>query len=153
MGLVKSNFSTELLAAQLAQLGERSSRKILTVMRDEAQTIARLAKENAPHKDGDLEEAIHVVEDRGGMNNRTQVTIEVDPAAVDAHGRRVAEYAAIMHEGLAPYGTGAFKLDDGSIAKDAGSGKVGGKFLERAVRSRLGPMGKKVKAIIAEEGQ
>ncbi|CAG9228860.1 hypothetical protein [Burkholderia vietnamiensis] len=153
MGLVKSNFDPELLAVRLAQLGDRSSRKILGVMRDEAETIATLAKENAPHKDGDLEGAIEVVEDRGGVNNRTQVTIQVNPAATDAHGKRVAEYAAIMHEGLAPYGTGAFQLDEGSIAKDGGSGKVGGKFMERAVRSRLGPMGKKVKAIISEESK
>ncbi|MEZ2310749.1 HK97 gp10 family phage protein [Paraburkholderia sp. RCC_158] len=150
MGLVKSNFSPELLAIRLNQLGERSSRQILAVMREEADNIVELAKENAPHKDGDLEDAIHAVEDRGGINNRTQITVQVDPAAIDIHGKPVSEYAVIMHEALAPYGTGGYKLDEGSIAKDGGSGKVGGKYMERAMRSRVGEMGKKVKQIVKD---
>lgn len=150
MGLVKSNFNPELLAVKLNQIGARSSRQILAVMREEADNIVELAKENAPHKDGDLENAIEAVEDRGGINNRIQIAIQVDPTAIDSDGKPVSEYAVIMHEGLAPYGTGAFHLDEGSIAKDGGSGKVGGKFMERAMRSRIGEMGKKVKQIVKD---
>jgi hypothetical protein len=150
VGLVKSNFSPELLAIRLNQIGERSSRQILGVMREEADNIVELAKENAPHKDGDLENAIQAVEDRSGINNRTQITVQVDPTAIDSDGKPVMEYAVIMHEALAPYGTGGYQLDEGSIAKDAGSGKVGGKYMERAMRSRIGEMGKKVKQIVKD---
>ena len=150
MGLVKSNFNPELLAIRLNQIGERSSRRILGVMREEADTIVELAKQNAPHKDGDLEDAIQAVEDRSGLNNRTQITVQVDPAAIDSDGKPVSEYAVIMHEALAPYGTGAYQLDEGSIAKDGGSGTVGGKYMERAMRSRIGEMGKRVKQIVKE---
>jgi hypothetical protein len=153
MGLVKSNFNPELLSLQLANKGETTNRKILAVMRDEAGNIVLAAQQNAPFKDGDLEKAIQAAEDRGGINGRTQISIRVDPSAVDEHGVQVAEYAAIMHSGLAPYGTGAFELDTKSLEKDAGSGKVGGRFLERAMNSRIGELGKKVKAIITEGSQ
>jgi hypothetical protein len=150
VGLVKNNFNPELLALKVNRMGDVAARRILGVMREEGDTIAGLARENAPYKDGDLEEAIQVVEDRGGINNRVQVTVQVDPSAIDKEGKPVVEYARVMHEALAPYGTGAFNLDEGSIAKDGGSGKVGGKFMERAMNTRIGEMGKRVKQIVKE---
>jgi hypothetical protein len=150
VGLVKTNFNPELLAVKLNRLGSEASRKILAAMREEGDNIAAEARANAPHKDGDLEDAIQVVEDRGGANGRVQVTVQVDPSAAGTDGRPVIQYARIMHEALAPYGTGAYQLDAGSLAKDAGSGRVGGKFMERAMRSRIGPLGKKVKKIVKD---
>jgi hypothetical protein len=152
VGLVKTNFNPELLAAKLRQLGERSSRRVLGVMREEADTMADLAKQFAPHKDGDLEKAIEVNESRTGWNGRTEITVRVNPNARDndGDGERVAAYGLRMEHGLAPYGSGAFQLDEGSIAKDGGSGRVGGKFMERAVKARTGVMGKKVKQAVSE---
>lgn len=150
MGLVKSNFNPELLAIKMNRLGDTAARRILGVMREEGDTIAELARENAPVDDGELEDAIQVVEDRGGVNNRVQVTVQVDPGAIDSKGVPVMSYARVMHEALAPYGTGAFHLGPESQAKDGGSGKVGGKFMERSMRSRIGEMGKRVKQIVKE---
>jgi hypothetical protein len=139
-----------MLALKIQRMGDTAARRILNVMREEGDKIAELARENAPIDDGDLEEAIEAVETRGGPNGRTVVSVQVDPAAVDAKGVPVIKYARVMHEALAPFGTGAFKLGPASRQKDGGSGRVGGKFMERAMRSRIGEMGKKVKQIVKE---
>jgi hypothetical protein len=150
VGLVKSNFNPEMLALKIQRMGDSAARRILGVMREEGDKIAELARENAPVDDGELEEAIQVVENRGGPNGRTVVSVQVDPTATDSKGVPVIQYARIMHEALAPYGTGAFHLGPASRAKDGGGGRVGGKFMERAMRSRIGEMGKKVKQIVKE---
>lgn len=138
MGLNARSFAIDraLLEIRLSQLGERSSREILAVMRDEAEQIANLARQYAPVDDHFLEQAIEVVEDRGGINTRTQVYVQVNPDAVDERGQSVLQYAALQHELLGPYGAGIWRLGPKSREKDGGTGRVGGKFLERAVNER-----------------
>jgi hypothetical protein len=150
VGLVKSNFNPELLAVKLNRTGDTAARKILAVMREEGDRIVEEARANAPVDDGELEDAIEAVENRSGANGRVVVTVQIDPSAVDNKGVPVIKYARVLHEALAPYGTGAFSLGPASRAKDGGGGKVGGKFMERAMRSRIGEMGKKVKQIVKE---
>lgn len=149
MGLNKSLFSIDrqLLEVKLRQLGERSHREILAVMRDEADKIAENAREFAPRDEKYLERAIEVVEDRDGINGRTQVYVQVNPDATDERGVNVFEYARMVNELLEPFGSGAWKLGEESRAKDAGRGIVGGKFIERAVITRQAIIGRKINQI------
>jgi hypothetical protein len=152
VGLVKTNFDVAMLTARISQVGDRSSRRILAVMREEADKMRDLAKQNAPVDDGDLVDAIEVVEERSGKHGRTEITLQIDPEAVDANGtERVADYGLKMELGLAPYGSGAFSLGPKSQEKAAGGAKVGGKFMERAKDARVGEMGKKVKATLPDK--
>lgn len=130
----------------IEQVGARAERSVLQVMRTEAEEIARLASDFAPRDDSELDHSIKVGEDRGGINGRTRVFIYIDPEATDNKGASIVEYGLIMHEGLAPFGSGAYNLGEGSVVKDGGSGVVGGKFLERAYRKRRGEIGKKALA-------
>lgn len=146
MGLSTRRFraDVDVMKIRMEQLTERSEREILQVMREEAAQIAELAKDYAPRDEGSLEDAIKVLEDREGLNRRTRVTVGVDENHLDDKGRRVGEYALIMHEKLAPYGSGAFNLGPESTAKDAGSGRVGGKYLDRAIMARMGAIRRRV---------
>lgn len=141
------NIDRQLLELKLEQLGERSSREILVVMREEANEIADLAKQFAPYDDGFLENAIEVVEDRAGINGRVQVYVQVNPTAVDDRGENVAKYAALQHELLAPFGSGFWNLRQGSKDKDAGRRIVGGKFMARAVKARQAIIGQRINQI------
>lgn len=151
MGIVKTNFSAAALAAKLEQRGERAVAGVLGVMREEANKMADLAREFAPIDHGDLESAIEVVENKDGMNGRKTITVQVDPNARDDQGKLVEIYAIEMHEGQSigeNDGSYAYGLGKRSREKDGGRGVVGGKFLERAVKSRVGILGKKVAAAL-----
>lgn len=151
MGIIKTNFSAKGLGARIQQVGDKSLASALEVMREESEKIAELARSFAPIDDGDLEKAIQVVEKRDGINGRVAITIQIDPSARNEKGIPVELYAIEMHEGQsigANNGTHAFGLGKRSAAKDAGRGIVGGKFLERAARSRMGMIGKKIAAIL-----
>lgn len=149
MGINSNLFGADrqLLEVTLKQLGEYSNRQILAVMREEAENIASNAREFAPRDDGYLEQSIQVVEDREGINGRTQVSVQVDPDAKDDRGHSVFEYARQVNDLLEPFGSGAWRLGEESRAKDAGRGIVGGKFIERAVVSRQSIIGRKINQI------
>lgn len=149
MGLNTNLFvmDRQLMEVALSQLGERSSRDILAVMREESQEIARNAREFAPVDDGYLQEAIEVVEERSGINGRTVITVQVDPEAQDDRGESVYDYGRLVSMLLEPHGSGLWKLGKKSAAKDGGRGVVGGRFIERAVKSRQSIIGRKINEI------
>lgn len=138
----------------LHQVGDRATRGISDVMREEGEIIRDLARDNAPVDDYDLERAITMDVDRSGVHGRTQVYIYVDEDVEGADGKAVREYATLMHEGLAPYGSG-FAGDvwnpnypeSKSKLKAAAGYAVGGKFLTRALKERYAIMMRKVKVI------
>lgn len=122
------------VVAMIHNDAERSTRVALEEMRAGADEIAELAAKFAPVDKGNLEAAIKVEEDRGGINNRTRVYVGVDESVVidDRDGKTVGDYAVIMHEGT-------YDLGPKSREKAARLGlKVGRKYLERAMK-KLGP--------------
>lgn len=130
----------------LRQKGKKAVKGAFTQMRQEAKDIRDLAREMAPVDEGDLERAIVTREVGGGRDEfsgqfvRKEIVIEVDGevnAGTNREGKqsKVGDYAYIMHEHLAPFGS--FKLGKRSRAKQAASNVlVGGKYLERAVAER-----------------
>ncbi|WP_323016475.1 HK97 gp10 family phage protein [Castellaniella sp.] len=140
------------LGIRLSQLGDRVVKHVADVLRDESENIQQLARDNAPVDKGNLEEAIKLEEDRGGINRRLRVTVYVDPDFPAPEGsdigRTVGRYMLMMHEGLAPYGSGAFKLGDKSQAKANAGFNVGGKFFERAYLERKPHIQKRVAAMV-----
>lgn len=98
-----------------------------------AKDIMEASKEMAPVDEGNLEEA-HSIEQVRLNQDYSEVEIVVGG---EHGGRDVDEYAMIVHEGVAPYGSGtAGYIGEKSQEKDAGNPgdrRVGGKFLERAV--------------------
>lgn len=121
-------FTPENLVLALRQGGERVVRRAREAMKREADKIVLLAKSNAPVDKGDLEASIRA-EKEYEDNKRLQINVMVGGGEVDT-------YAVQMHEGLAPYGSGAFHLGPGSRAKAAAGNDVGGKYLERAFEAR-----------------
>lgn len=138
----------EFLVGRIRQVGDRAVRGVSDIMQEEGEAIAQLAREFAPVDQGNLEEAIKVEVARGGSRGRISVDVYIDPDMPAPHinpdgtvtkgteSKTVGDYAAAMHEGLAPYGSGAFKLGPRSLAKAASGAAVGGKFLERALAKR-----------------
>lgn len=124
----------------ISQAGERAARGISQVLKEEADEIALAAISNAPVDQGNLESAIKVqrlggngARDSLGRFVRTSYTIYVDGSVEAGGAKTVADYWAIMHEQLAPYGSGDYKLELRSQQKRAEGYDVGGKFMERAV--------------------
>lgn len=105
-------------------------------MRKTAVRIRDLARAYAPRDTGALEKSIDYATTKGA-NNRNVFTVYIDLDASNPDGHPVGDYAWIMEEQLHPFGRRSgkihFDLGLGSIAKNA-TGKVGGKFLKRAVQ-------------------
>ena len=144
----KVNCDVAGLTFALTQIGERALRGISTVMEEEGAEIQALARSYAPVDEGDLESAIKLEKDRSGEHGRTRVFVYVDMDAPADHGKVVGDYAMLMHEGLAPYGSGAFHLGKLSIEKMMAGNNVGGKFMERAAIDRLPILMSRVQAIV-----
>lgn len=122
-----------LTAYKLEQMGERAVKGISDMFQDNATKIRNTAIEFAPVLTGALEDSIVKNTEYTGINRRAVVTVYIDESGP------AGEYAANVHEHLAPYGDGSWgtvgKSDPNSLSmqKDAGRGIVGGKFLTRAV--------------------
>jgi len=138
------------LLYRIKQIGDRATKGISDVMRDEAENIRDLARSNAPVDEGNLEAAIKTDFDYQGINRRLRASIYIDMEMPEAqgNGRTVGRYAEIMHELLAPYGSGRFNLGKKSEDKRAAGHDVGGKFLERAAEARVEPMLTRVMNIV-----
>jgi hypothetical protein len=129
----KVNMDIGLMMAIIDQRGERAVKGVSEIMLAESEKIAQMAQEFAPVDEHDLERAIMVEKDRTGTNRRLMTAVFVDESAVTEKGDAlVGEYALMMEEGLAPYGSGAFNLGEKSKEKARGGYKVGGKFMARA---------------------
>lgn len=144
----KVNCDVDGLSAMLLQIGDRAVRGVSNVMVSEGKKIQELAVSNAPVDEGNLEEAIKIEIDRGGINGRTRVSIFVDEDMDAGHGKTVGDYAARMHEGLAPYGSGAYNLGEKSRQKANSGHNVGGKYMERAIDEREDELMRKVYDIV-----
>lgn len=139
------------LMAQLEQIGLRAVRGVSAMMKVEAEAMRDKARSNAPVDKGGLEEAIKSEAVGGGRNQlgqfeRVSYKVFVDGAMPGADGRPVSDYATIMHEELAPYGT--YKLGPKSLEKAAAGNEVGAKYLERAVEERRAIVYRKARAIV-----
>jgi hypothetical protein len=126
------------LTLTLQQTGHKAVDGVAQVMREGGEEIAELAKDYAPYDAsspagrGHLQDAIEVKTERTGINGRLVVTVWVNGNRLGNGGKRIGEYAFLMHEFLAPYGNPAiFHAGPGTLAKGS---KAGGKFLERAYR-------------------
>lgn len=153
-------YGVEELKYLLKQAGLKAVKGAFDQMRREAKKIETLAKQMAPVDEGDLEDAIQMVETGGGRDEfgrfaRKSITIEVDmdaSAGVDSQGRprTVGAYAYTMHEHLAPYGR--FNLGPRSRAKQDGQNvMVGGKYLERAMDEVMPGMMDRIVRHVREE--
>jgi hypothetical protein len=125
------------LGLLLQQMGEKVTRGVFAQMKVEAEKVAQKAREFAPVDHGNLEQAIKVREAGGGRNElgqfaRKSVEVYVDGEmpVPERPGKTVGDYAYEMHEHLTP--AGPLQLGPKSEAKNAGSGQVGGKYMERA---------------------
>jgi hypothetical protein len=139
------NFSAEALAIALTRVGESAVVETLAAARSEMEEVRQLAVDFAPEDEGKLEAGIKLREVGGrdalGRFARRRVEVYVDESMPGSGGaRNLGQYAYLMHEGLGPYGEGLYRLGKGSVAKDAGRGVVGGKFLERAMQARMNPI-------------
>lgn len=151
MGLVSVGMSAADLEISIKQTGQKVLKHGIDAMRDEANKMADLAREYAPHDEGRLEEAIKVEEIRGestkGRFARKELVVYVDGDMQGSGNMKVGEYAYLMHEGLGPYGDYTYNLGKGSAEKDGGRGIVGGKFLERAAEERKPSLIKRLDAM------
>lgn len=135
---VKVKFDPFMLQTAITRSGGKLRRNVRKTMTESVQKIAETAKRYAPVDKYNLEDAIKVTEPKQGRDEMGRfgamtASVYVDMDAPTQDGRTVGVYALIMHEALAPYGSGAFNLGERSQAKDGGSGEVGGKYLERAL--------------------
>lgn len=153
------------LSVLLRQGGPRAVRAAREQMKKEADKIVKLAKDNAPilHHDviaggagtaaevhaagfsgspGPLERSIKR-EDTYEDNRRLQINVVA--------GEGLGAYPLMMEEGLAPYGSGAFKLGPLSREKRLAGKDVGGKFMERALGARQDAMPDEILTAIITE--
>lgn len=115
------------LLTSLQQTGQRAERGVAGEIRQGAEDIKDLAVMQAPVDEGNLENAIKVEIDRSGIRGRVQAYVFVDGDEDAGDGKKVEEYANLMHEGV-------YQLGPRSQIKNAAvGGGVGRKFLERAV--------------------
>lgn len=139
MGIRIADDSLQNVILMIQQIGDKAKSEVLKGMRKEAEVIAEIAQMNAPVELGNLEDAIHVKEEKVGK--RIAVFVE---ASGTIRGRNVDEYAWVMHEGF-------YKLGEASIRKGQTLGRVvGRKFLERAANEHLPVMIKKLQQIAVE---
>lgn len=118
----------ESLLTRLHQVGEHAVKGVSDEIRRGAYEIRDLAREFAPVKEGDLEDALSIEVNQQDVNGRLQAYVYVDESHYSRKSKTgtVGGYAMRMHEGF-------YKLGPKSKAKDGGTGLVGRKFLERAV--------------------
>lgn len=129
-------FDPGVLEASIRNIADRASKDAAKVMRKAAIRIRDLAHDYAPRKTGTLEKAIDygTIKDPGTRRNVYVIYIDLDMYSA-SEKKQVGDYAKVMEEQLEPYGRGKYNLGVGSAMKAILEGKkVGGKFLERAVR-------------------
>ena len=130
------------LIADLEEMSKRTQQRVRTIILKGAKDIMQASRDMSPVDTGALMAAHHMEITRDdGIITSIEVIVggEVD-------GRDVDEYAELMHEGLAPFGSGFAGSIFGASergeppstselknAANPGDRPVGGKFLERAV--------------------
>lgn len=121
----------------IMQTGNRAANGISAMMKNMAEQIKKETVDNAPVDTHGLEKAIETSSEGGGRDpigrfQRVRYVVYINANTENSDGEAVGKYAMIMHEELAPYGSGNYKLGKDSQTKAATGKDVGGKFLERA---------------------
>ncbi len=128
---------------RLDQEGERAIKGLSEIMKAGGEGIMQTARDMAPFRnpgdhggstdmDRHLDRAIDMKVDRSGVNRRLAVTIFINGRKIGNGGKRIAEYAYLIHEGLAPYGSGIWNASEGTLGKGP---QAGGKFMTRAYKA------------------
>lgn len=121
MGMILKNRGFVL--RELKSMPIRARRGYMNKLRSKGKKVVRRAIEYAPVDKGNLEAAIQMEE----LFAKGAIIFSV---AESVNGVNVSDYAIHMHEGV-------YNLGPGSRAKDAGTGTVGRKYLERAVEDEV----------------
>lgn len=132
------------LLSRLSNTAERSSRGAREELKAGAEAIMQRSKSYAPVDEGNLEDAhqvVTVVDDAMSGRHAFEVGVREDHPA--SGGKEVGDYAFIMHEGV-------YNLGPKSQEKNAGFGKVGRKFMERAFIELTPEVKAKVEAAVAK---
>lgn len=119
------------LEANLQQVSRAAMANGARSLRRIAMRIQKLAQDNAPIDDGELENAIKI-EERTDGNRRKAFTVYVDGNEPAGDDKTVGDYAILQERYLTP--AGKWQLGDGSQAKRDGGKDVGGRFMDRAVK-------------------
>lgn len=122
------------LLSKLIQAKEEAVGAAMNAANEAVELIKEESISRAPVDTGDLERchatSVKYFKSLGKVVGRVYLD---DSKATHLHYSPTTKYATIMHEHLAPYGSGAFNLGEGSLKKSAAGHDVGGKFLLRAV--------------------
>lgn len=150
---MKFNFNPAALEASIQNIADMASRGASEEMRKAAIKIRNLARDYAPMDTGTLERAIDYATIKNPATRRNVFVVYIDLDKPHPSGGVVGDYAFIMEQQLHPYGRQSgkihFDLDFGSQIK-AGSGlKVGGRFLERAMKDGMGNLQGKALAAVS----
>lgn len=133
---VSSSIELDGFMSDLVNLGKNVERAALRAITKAAELVKHRSVSNSPVDTGDLE-SCHVIT-TSKRDGKIVAEIWIDDSKIshaDKHDIPTSRYAVIMHECLAPYGSGLFNLGPLSEVKRARGNDVGGKFLERAMSS------------------
>lgn len=131
---------------KLRRTERTTTKQLLRHMRESARDIRDLARDYAPVDEGNLEEAIEVVESKEGFfgHNRNIELVGVNPAKLgEGYTKYKERYDVLMHEGV-------YDLGPRSQKKAATGKDVGPKYLTRAWRDLEPDITAKAKRIAAE---
>lgn len=159
-GLSWGEFNFDDLYQELLASDTSTRRDAKAVLRSTAKEIMKASQQMAPLDEGDLEEAHRIDTVR---LNEDFIELEISVGGI-VNGVDVDEYATIMHEGLAPFGSGTAgevqqyigktgRLSSSFLknASNPSDRQVGGKFLERAVAIFEKPLMSRLSAILTGE--
>lgn len=135
-------FNPNELEISIRNIAEVAGKNAAAAMRKTAIRIRNLARDYAPYKSGTLEDAINyaAIKDPASRRNIYVIYVDTDmmrpPSSPNGSPTPVGDYAWPMEKDLRPYGAGVTfkKLGTLSKIKRDGGKKVGGRFLQRAVK-------------------
>lgn len=122
------------MIARLRLVGADVQQAAVEAVEEATELLKEESISRAPVDTGDLEEC-HDTKVHAFKNNQKVVgVVFIDDSKMQAfHYTPTSQYAIIMHEHLAPYGSGEFQMREASRQKRASGHDVGGKFLLRAL--------------------
>lgn len=154
----KQNVTADIqaLSVKLENRAKSSRRAGLSRMERGHDLLRDLAVMYAPEDEGNLSEAIKKRKSRTGINGRNIYEVYVDESAIGSNGAAtVGKYAVKIHESF------DYQLGKGSLAKDEDvggnglgypfGGKVGPKFLDRAMSDSVAKINRAVRDAISKE--
>lgn len=132
------------IGANIYEAGQEAVKEATELLKNES--IAR-----SPLDTGDLEEC-HDSKVHSFKHAKRVVGVVFinDSLMKKTHNIPVSEYAIIMHEHLAPYGSGLYNMRKGSKQKKSAGNDVGGKFLFRALEDNREEINAIIQSRLAE---